>query len=731
MPAPTVSLPVSGTAPNQYATASDLESVIDAALQTLWDDLQTQAAGSALTVASRAALMASTMPLAAGTILSSRAESEAWIVASAGASDQHATTAGGVKLYERGPDFSTRARAVQSVARGEWPAGRVLHVNGARYVVDASFPGGIRALDMDFAGRCEDLIAAMRDGGTVRIVSYGDSTTDGNTTTGWSANPTDGSGNPTGAAIHNPPNAWPAIAQSALRQMFRNANISVLNAGYGGKWIVTGWALANFAAATTAKTGWSSFDAVILNFGINDARHASYTPELFRAELVRLCARIEAQGAFPIFATPDATSSNDDANGAILSGLIEVYQAVARDLGIRLIDSHQGQLDLWAARGGGAQRWVTAQPDRIHGGDSLHSFKGAFIAASIYPNTLWLRDEPVVDIPPWSKFCDSGRISFGMGSVTNKFGASANVVGGSYTAGEALLALWVVNFGSQRDLFWASVDGDGYYSPRTQANAPVIARYDYLSKSSVSRASGSSGMIAPAGGYRAAEAPCRIGSLPVGISRIIYNAPTDTNAESIYLGYFSIRRQQFPFAQAHSFTHAGAGLLGKTLSEDDGPVIGFGRGVTLHAMYEFDLSDKAGFFLWAGRTFGGVSTPEAQVRRGVMLFRNSNTLAALYNALIYADGTAAIVGAAIATATVTADFWARGKIRVRGGYWSSGLQEISIYDGWQSDAAIMVSTIPATGAPLMFGGVPCGGFSNVGGAGSTRVTANLVAVEYA
>ncbi|NBT31570.1 MAG: hypothetical protein EBT13_06615, partial [Rhodobacteraceae bacterium] len=40
-----------------------------------------------------------------------------WEVAASDASDHHATTAGGVKLYEAGPNFSTRARAVAWWAR--------------------------------------------------------------------------------------------------------------------------------------------------------------------------------------------------------------------------------------------------------------------------------------------------------------------------------------------------------------------------------------------------------------------------------------------------------------------------------------------------------------------------------------------------------------------------------------------------------------------------------------
>jgi hypothetical protein len=63
-----------------------------------------------------------------------------WEVAASGASDHHATTAGGVKLYEAGPHFSTRARAVaahdRNVAAGRsvpvgtvwsWPEGSIVY----------------------------------------------------------------------------------------------------------------------------------------------------------------------------------------------------------------------------------------------------------------------------------------------------------------------------------------------------------------------------------------------------------------------------------------------------------------------------------------------------------------------------------------------------------------------------------------------------------------------------
>lgn len=609
-------------------------------------------------------------------------------------------------------------------------------VDGLTYVKDPSgtdltTAGGVtwRLAVFGFHGRFEQMVARMNDGETVRIAAYGDSTTDGNNTTGWTANPTDGSGNAIGLAAHTPPNAWPAIAQSALRRMFGNNNISVWNAGYGGKAIVDGWALDNFLPAIINNPGYGIPHAVVLNFGINDARRAGYTPALFRTRLRALFALIGATGAFPIIMTPDATSADDDANGAVLSGLIEVYKSVAREFGVKLIDSHQAQLDLWSARGD-THRWVAEQADGIHGDDNLHSLKGAYIAASLFPNTLWLDESPVADVAPWSKYANTGGLTYTRGSVTNKFGASMNVAAGAYTPGQSLQKLWVWNTATDRDVHWCSVDGDGYYSPRPLANAPQIGVYDYLGKINTTHASPSAGWVAPAGGRRASEAPGRIKRLPVGLTRLLFNAPTDNTSSPVYVGYFSFRRPK-RIAQAHILTHAGTGMLGA----DDWPnancptLIGFGSGVTLDAFYQFTVSGKAGVFFWSGETFGGVASVDTPVRRGVMLFRNSDTLASLYDAHLYSDGTAAIVNSALATAAVTAAFWDAGKVRVRGTV-SSGDQIIRVYNGWTSLTPLMTVTIPTTAPPLLWGGSPGAAFSNLGSAGTTIATCDLVAVEY-
>lgn len=72
--------------------------------------------------------------VAAGNVITTT-DSGTWEVAASGASDHHATTAGGVKLYEAGPSFSTRARAAAWIARGGTAAdGTVISDGAVQYV---------------------------------------------------------------------------------------------------------------------------------------------------------------------------------------------------------------------------------------------------------------------------------------------------------------------------------------------------------------------------------------------------------------------------------------------------------------------------------------------------------------------------------------------------------------------------------------------------------------------
>ena len=83
-----------------------------------------------------------------------------WEVAASDESDHHATTAGGVKLYEAGPSFSTRARAVAAHARNI-AAGRTVPDGTVWTWPDAAIRyDGVSTSVADFSGWAEEFFGA-------------------------------------------------------------------------------------------------------------------------------------------------------------------------------------------------------------------------------------------------------------------------------------------------------------------------------------------------------------------------------------------------------------------------------------------------------------------------------------------------------------------------------------------------------------------------------------------
>lgn len=86
--------------------------------------------------------------VAAGDLIRTQVEGYVYEVAASGAADQHATTGGGVKLYEVGPVFSTRERLAAWLARvtaagGSVPDGAEFSAGGFHY----QFSAGATAID--------------------------------------------------------------------------------------------------------------------------------------------------------------------------------------------------------------------------------------------------------------------------------------------------------------------------------------------------------------------------------------------------------------------------------------------------------------------------------------------------------------------------------------------------------------------------------------------------------
>lgn len=658
----------------------------------------------------RASMIASTTAWAEGQVLNTRLEGAAWVVANPAAVDHHATTAGGRKLYESGWQFSSRARAAQAVGRGERTNGQTVFVNGRRFTVDLSRGwDGLVAVDMSWHGRFEMLQARMMQGDTVRWACFGPSTTDGNGTTGWTANPVDGSQNAIGAAAHDPPNAWPAQMRVALRVMFNNPNIRVWNAGYGARAIVDGWAHSNFTQAVINNPDYGTPDACIVEFGLNDLVRGIFSVETFYSEVCLLLSLFDYYGVVPVLMTPDPVAENTLRSPGFMAKINQVYRRCAEQFGITVIDNFDAMQHLLSGNNRNSL-WTYHQPDSLHFGDLGHRNKAMHAAACIYPNTLWLDgDEDVVDVAPWSQFSNVAGKGWNLFkqselSVNGKFGGTLTYPAGSYALGEALMDVWTYSKCDEYQAFYNSVDGDGYYNPRPRANAPVIKTFNYLSGVIVDAFSQTSGVTMAATGNRPTEEPMFVHAMPGGLSRFQFCAPTDTTANNVFVGFFSFRKPKWPASYAQWIgTGTGTIVNDPDPYNREAPVLGAGYGRSTFAMMDLILPNGAGFAIMSGRVFGTAGAAVDQRRRGLFIVRNGSNLE--LRDVVFDSASGVIADNVIATGAYA---WSETSnlFRVAMGVNGSDETYYQITHASLPLAPIISHTRTRSQAPLMRGGSP-------------------------
>lgn len=576
---------------------------------------------------------------------------------------------------------------------------------------------GKRWTRLAFHGRFDRMVADMARGVSTIICAYGDSTTDGAGTTGWTANPTSG-GNAVGAMPHTPPNAWPAQCQAALRPMFNNVSISVTNAGYGGKTIYDGWAYANYQNAVLGP--YPNPHAVIVNFGLNDVVRVDFSLEAFETQLLLLCRKIARYGAFPIFVTPDETLAHQR-DGVRLTKVNAIYRSVAERLGVKVIDWGTAINELSQCSDGTDWRWGDQIQDNTHGGDAFHSVKGAFVAAAVFPNTLWVK-EGVTDVAPWSKFCNP-IAGYGVAhSVLNKFGSCIIIHASTYALDQQLLNLWVWSVGAARAMYWAAVDGNNYLSPRSLADAPRIGVFDYQTMTARTITAPGSGPAAGGAGQKEAESMGLLYRVPNGLSRWTFRAPRDNNTSDVYLGYFSIRevRTQFSFAYPAYGDVTSATIIDTDPGGDVSQVWGIQHSRSLNRAIEVDLEPSMGVCLWSSRVYGGSVTRENNRKTGVFLYRHPDDRLSLVRAVFDADGS--IVSQATLGSSAALTWAGKRKLRIVGSVNSTPAQNLAVYDGWGNTGAIINVNNVLTNAPWPWGGTPGAIWQHTGTKGVVGLT---------
>lgn len=593
------------------------------------------------------------------------------------------------------------------------------------------------------------VMAKMQQGVAVRLACYGDSQTDGTGSTGFSPNPTNGADAmgviPVGNTNHTDeaPNAWPARLRSILREMYRNPNIQVWNAGYGGQRMANGWALRWYDTAITNNPAYGVPDACFIMFGANDITLIDNTvsPAQFtqaHIDQTRILARkMLAAGTLPILLTgiPIFTTVAAGMNRSSVTLSREINAAkieLARDLGIPCFDTDM-PMRRWFEFNDDDRHWGNVQSDGLHGGDPLQAFIACDVARRLFRDIVEIDAAKPARILQLDSRTDYkggpvfGYLDTAIGGRQGTASVLVNNTPGSssgFTAGEEVLRAWVWNEAPDASCLYRHHDNDGCVNKDTAAKIVVSDRMSgaILYNDAVPN----SGFISSP--YKSVDRPGFITQLTYGLNYVSLRAPSDLNAYFRY-GWFELApnwaagtkfrpglsaNQSFRFARSDAnmlrragaiFDIAPAGLTNGYLTLDDESIDGsnimsFGKkgsAVILYLDARIDPGRGLGFLM--GRGMGPDYSPRLRV--GVLLYRTAANSLALY---LYAlklnnDGTLTnelqlLAQGADGSFTAT-DI---SQIRVDCICDASGRQTVNVYKAWAGGPAVVSYSVAAGGA---------------------------------
>lgn len=399
----------------------------------------------------------------------------------------------------------------------------------------------------NFAARFSNFKEKMRRGDAVAITCFGDSTTEGIGSTGWSGRP---AGAPT--AI-NPAGAYPSRLQSLLQDVHSNSKIKVNNAGAAGRQIQDGWAYANYKAYATDIYGVP--DVCIIAFGLNDVHQTTYTAEIFRAQYEKLLYLIMKDSqVLPILMTPNSTIQSTQGHTALIKGAADVVRDVADKFGLPVIDQLYWQNEWLNSSTDPAAVWNTVQPDFIHFNDIGYMFMASVVVKEVSPIVVYNPDK-YARFPAWSgKILN--RKGAGFGQELDYFRPTNSAYGVTQVwkpvhaqANDNIVDIWVWNDKPQSAIRYHSINNDGW-TPGQAAYAawPLITIYaksyslDIVHVQETVAGCGQ-GVTADKAGSECSQLVGQGGfgrPAPFGLVRMVYTlraTPLDTGA---FFGYFSI-----------------------------------------------------------------------------------------------------------------------------------------------------------------------------------------------
>ena len=405
--------------------------------------------------------------------------------------------------------------------------------------------------------------AVMASGGKFRIACYGDSTTDGNGTTGHQYNrgtgnlipSAGGGGSNVGQSYHTTesPNSWPNVLLSTLREYYPSADIDVWNAGYSGQQMNTGWARANYSNAVIKNPYYGVPDVCFIGFGLNDITENDLS-ELLEdhvRETELLCKRMLRDGTYPVLLTCDANSQQGESreNTEASRILDTAKQELSNRLGIGFIDIDEA-MKAYIIQNEDMQGWADIQPDGLHYGDLGHAYKAGFLATCLMRD-FYNADGTSIERVVWQ----DSRAKFGyknddswLGNNDNEYSRNRlafNIAHNEFN-GTAILDAWVfVTHSAQRK---TSLIYRGLSS--TTANTKAVGNFEpdkwaALVVDSVTLKNKVYDSPLPTSGFygrssfHAFDMPLWVCNLPMGLNRIRIEAPKNP-AYTIYGGFFEV-----------------------------------------------------------------------------------------------------------------------------------------------------------------------------------------------
>ena len=209
------------------------------------------------------------------------------------------------------------------------------------------------------------------------ICIIGDSTTDGDTTTGATPN--------TLGTDHVDPNTYTTKLQEFLRNSLNNNALRIYNAGFSGKNV--SWALQNIDAMLLENEYYKDSKIAIISHGINDYVNSYNGERWYKDHLAQLINILYDAGIQPVLMTTQAGTENHSRFGWQQMSIADgITKELAKEYNLELIDKNMATAFFNVYSSIPIQQII---PDGCHYGDAGHLFIAGYMFAKLVPYTVW------------------------------------------------------------------------------------------------------------------------------------------------------------------------------------------------------------------------------------------------------------------------------------------------------------------------------------------------------